>query len=264
MLYVQLDANWPDHPAVMVAGLEAAGLHAIAMCLAKRLNMDGWVTRPHLHRHKASDELIDQLVGLGLLDAAGDRVRPAGWHERNPTKAAIAAKAAAKKRSAKEGNHKRWEHAGPVDDCAICYPEAQVIAGSDTGAMAPTDTGAIPIDIDRVIDKGRAKDDATPALPALTADDRQQRIMKAARQLAEERAVGRDVGEGWIVAATKGIAGDNHQALHLHLTQHPEATVMDLLELMDATRNRPALKTGGVISREDAVFLPGSGWCART
>ncbi len=61
MLYVQLDVNWPDHPKVIDAGIDGAGLHAVTLCVAKRLNTDGWVDRRILHRHGADDQLIDRL-----------------------------------------------------------------------------------------------------------------------------------------------------------------------------------------------------------
>lgn len=131
MLFVQLDANWPDNHKIIEAGLEGAGLHAIVMCLAKRQNTDGWVRRRLLYRQGADDELIDRLVDLSLLDADEDRVKPHDWHDRNPSQAAIEAKRLAKIRAGKKGNHERWGHDGPFDFCPICNPEAQVVAGSD-------------------------------------------------------------------------------------------------------------------------------------
>src|SRR5688572_16521293 len=127
MLYVQLDTNWPDHPKIIRAGIEGAGLHAIVLCLAKRLEADGWVDRAVLHRHGATDELIDHLLGLDLLEAEGDRVRPDGWHDRNPSQAAIAATRASKRDASRRGNHNRWHVGVNYDDCTKC----QVIAGSD-------------------------------------------------------------------------------------------------------------------------------------
>jgi hypothetical protein len=127
MLYVQLDTNWPDHPKIMQAGMEGAGLHAIALCLAKRLESDGWIHRWLLHRQGASDELIDRLVVLELFDAHADQVRPHGWLDRNPSQAAIDAKKAAKAESGRRGNHVKWNHDGEYESC----PKCQAIAGCD-------------------------------------------------------------------------------------------------------------------------------------
>src|SRR5688500_17632535 len=66
-LYVPLDVNWADHPAVMAADLEGAGAHAIALTLAKRLNRDGRVPRALLERYRIGPELIGRLVQLELL-----------------------------------------------------------------------------------------------------------------------------------------------------------------------------------------------------
>jgi hypothetical protein len=257
VLYVQLDANWPDNPKVIAAGIDGAGLHAAALCIAKRLDTDGWIARPILHRQGASDELIDRLVGLELLDDNGKGVRPHDWHHRNMSQGAIAAKRAAKKRAAKEGNHKRWEHEGSVDECAICYPESQVIAGSD-----PVRSVCDPNSSPESESKPAASDAIAPATDALSEKRRQQRIMEAARIAAEERAIGRDVGEGWIINATKGIADDHRDALDAHLVAHPEATALELVELIDPPKRTPQ-KTGGVIANDDGVFLPGTGWCPK-
>lgn len=125
MLYVQLDANWPDNEKVMDAGWEGAGVHAGIMCLAKRLNSDGWVPLKLTRRYLMPEHVIDSLVDLELLEREDERVRVHDWHERNPTKAAIAAKRAAKVRAGKAGNHQRHGHFGDLEDCRICYPELE-------------------------------------------------------------------------------------------------------------------------------------------
>lgn len=158
MLYVQLDATWPDNPKIIDAGLDGAGLHAVVMCIAKRQNTDGWVHRRVLYRQGASDELIDRLVDLTLFDSEGDRVRAHDWHDRNPSQAAIEAKRLAKIQAGKKGNHERWGHPGAFDHCPICQPNGQVVAGCDpVGSLGDPKsspesktTGAIASAIDRV------------------------------------------------------------------------------------------------------------------
>lgn len=127
MLYVQLDTNWPDHPKIIRAGLDGAGLHAVVLCLAKRLETDGWVPRPTLYRQGATDELIGRLIDLDLLEDGGDAVRPDGWLDRNPSQEAIDAKRASKSEGGRRGNHRKWKHPGDFESC----PKCQVVAGCD-------------------------------------------------------------------------------------------------------------------------------------
>jgi hypothetical protein len=166
MLYVQLDTNWIHNPKIVRAGLDGAGLHAHCLCLAKSLDTDGWIDLLVLSRFGATGELIERLVDLGLLERDGERVRPNDWHERNPTKAALAAKQAAKVRAGKAGNHSRYGHSGTVEDCRICYPEgtqtpsvlAPAIAEARNGSQTTSTvhrsesvvSGAIAAAIDRV------------------------------------------------------------------------------------------------------------------
>lgn len=127
MLYVQLDANWPDNPKIIRAGWEAAGVHAAVLCLAKRLEKDGWVDRAILRRMEATDAVLDRLVELELLDAGNDSVRPHDWLERNPSQGAIEARRAARAEGGRRGNHSKWNHPGTYETCEKC----QVIATSE-------------------------------------------------------------------------------------------------------------------------------------
>lgn len=76
MVHVELDAYWPEHPKVIRAGLEGAGLHAIVLCLAAK-SAHGTIPRDDLREYGATDELIDCLVELRLIhDAGNDEVTP--------------------------------------------------------------------------------------------------------------------------------------------------------------------------------------------
>ena len=138
MLFVKLDTAWPDHPKIIDAGLEGAGLHAVVLCLAKRLETDGWVDRRLLRRHGATDELIDRLVTLDLLEADAGRERPDGWHDRNPSQDALERRREAGSEGGRRGNHRRW-HTGTYEGCARC----QAIATPDPTRSDPTATGGL-------------------------------------------------------------------------------------------------------------------------
>lgn len=150
-LFVQLDTAWPDNVKIIRVGLEGAGLHAIAMCIAKRTETDGVLYRAQLHRVGADDELIDLLIDEGLFDPVeyGSRVnedpnqavsfRVHDWHDRNPSQGAIAANRSAKAEAAQRGNHKRWGHQGKFEDCPVCHADKPSVLASDR----TSDTGAI-------------------------------------------------------------------------------------------------------------------------
>lgn len=266
MLYVQLDTNWPDHPKIISVGIDGAGLHAVCLCLAKRLNTDGWIARPLLHRQGADDELIDRLVGARLLEVEGESVRPWGWHDRNLSQAAIDAKRAARREAARRGNHTRWGHAGEFDTCPICNPET---AGE---SQLRSHTDRFVSDTDRFLspesesETETATSDAIPSTAptpaARTPEQRQQRIMEAARIAAEERMIGRDDVQhppSWVASTARGIARDHHQELHAWLIKHPTATPLELVEHVIDAHGRMPVKTGGVRVSENGLAVPGSG-----
>lgn len=181
MLYVQLDTNWPDHPKIIRAGIEGAGLHAFALCLAKRLEKDGWVERVLLYRYGATDGLIDRLVDLDLLEDGDDRVRPDGWLDRNPSQAAIDANRAMKKEAGRRGNHDRWHRGVSFEQCEKC----QVIAGSDrTGSheLSPA-IGGDPIPTSR----GIVRAEVATAIPPATGPIPEERRRTALDNIAAIR-----------------------------------------------------------------------------
>ena len=172
MLYVQLDVNWPDNHKIIDVGIEGAGLHAIVLCLAKRQETDGWVRRRLLHRQGASDDLIQRVIDVGLLDTEEDRVRPHDWFDRNPSQAAIDATKALKAEAGKRGNHTKWHHDGTFEACPKCHPESLVIAECDRVRSGATRSSTITRGIAEV----------TSAIPAAIVDPNVQGL--AARALA--------------------------------------------------------------------------------
>lgn len=133
-LFVPLDVAWMDNPKVIRVGLEGAGLHAMAMCLAKRTETDGILHRSQLYRLGATDDLIDHLLAEELLDPVecGKRpgedpdvvyvVRVHDWHDRNPSQEEIADR---RREAGRRGNHSRYNHPGPFETCPKCSQPSQ-------------------------------------------------------------------------------------------------------------------------------------------
>jgi hypothetical protein len=191
-LYVQLDTNWPDHPKIIAAGLDGAGLHAIALCLAKRLETDGILYRAHLLRLGGSPELIDRLVELGLFDAVDDnRIAVHDWLDRNPSRGDIGAMRGRSSLEGKRGNHLRWKHAGDFASCPICHAtNAQVVVrdiAPDSGLWSPPDRVAVA-DRDRDRDRANALRDPTVAP---TAEAPARDLQRNLTGIAEARAATR-------------------------------------------------------------------------
>lgn len=162
MLYVQLDTNWPDNPKVARVGIDGAGAHAVVLCLAKRLESDGWVDLFILSRYGVTADLVARLQAIGLLERDGERVRPSDWHDRNPSQAAIAARRAGKAEAGKRGNHAKWKHPHPFESCPTCHPDLLVVAPCDrSGSHSETEA----IAVDRTPTKSESETEVTPAIP---------------------------------------------------------------------------------------------------
>lgn len=231
MLYVQLDVNWPDHPKLIEAGLEGAGLHAVAMCLAKRLESDGWMHRALLRRHGATDALIDLLVDLELFDADGDRVRPHDWLDRNPSQAAIDARRATKAEAAKAGNHRRWGHDGDVTTCARCNPSTLVVAPCDHTGVAPeshSDPKRSPYT--------ETETEQQRAIPPATGPDERRARLAAAASIIGQRAAlrpGTRDPERTAAAVAAALTRDRHQDAYAFIASHPACSPEQLAEHLE-------------------------------
>jgi len=183
MLYVQLDTNWPDHHKVIEAGIDGAGAHAIVLCLAKRLEKDGWVRCALLRRYGIDGELLERLVSLELLEADDGQVRPWDWHSRNPSQAAISARRVAKAEAGKRGNHSKHNHAGTFENCRICNPEPQVLAPCDR-----TVSRALAVDelCDRIPTKGEIEGEVGDELASASHPPPRNPLEARALQIALE------------------------------------------------------------------------------
>jgi hypothetical protein len=241
-LYVQLDTNWPDHPKVIAAGLEGAGLHAMALCLAKRLLTDGVLYRAQLCRLGATPELIDRLVDVGLLEPIDEyRVAVHDWLDRNPSREAIRGNTRGSSLEGRRGNHKRWKHPGPFDTCPRCNPRSVVTPSRPTSApdRPPILEGGTTRETQNITNARVAANAASP----LTAEgERQQLIDQAATILAERRAaIAGGKGPGWVHSAARGIAKDRHQEAHAILLNLPaEVPNLTPTELADRLAPPPA------------------------
>jgi len=91
-MYVPLDVNFPDDEKIEAAGLDGAGLYAMALCVAKRVLTDGRLSRVKLRKLGGTDQLVDRLVTIGLFEVReGDdeSVWVSAWLEHNPSAADI-------------------------------------------------------------------------------------------------------------------------------------------------------------------------------
>lgn len=121
-LFVKLDVTWVDNRKLNRTSMAGRGLHATALCIAKRSDEDGWISRVTLFKEGATDELIDELVELKLFESEGEMVRPWGWLKRNLTKDQIRE---IKTVRAKKANHRKWKHEGEFEECELCNPAKQ-------------------------------------------------------------------------------------------------------------------------------------------
>lgn len=94
-MYVPLDVNFPDDDKIVEAGIDGAGLFVFALCLAKRTEQDGKVSRVLLRRMGGTDELFDRLVTIGLFDERDGGLWVTRWLKHNMSKADLDAKRAA-------------------------------------------------------------------------------------------------------------------------------------------------------------------------
>lgn len=111
MPWVKLDDSLHGHPKAAKAGLEALGLHMLAMSHCGQYSPHGHVAQEFV-REKAGNKgtkLAARLVESGLWETNGTGWLIHDWSEYNPTLAQIEADRAKRSAAGKAGAKARWE-----------------------------------------------------------------------------------------------------------------------------------------------------------
>lgn len=139
-LWVPLDANYEDDDKIAAVSALAELVFIRSLALAKRLGTDGAIARPQLRR--LDDKLDDvggdrsaiakELVEAGLWTETDNGWQIASWTTWNRTTADVEALTTRKSAGGKLGNHRKWRHDGPVEQCPKCYPPSDSDRSSDS------------------------------------------------------------------------------------------------------------------------------------
>lgn len=229
-MYVQLDVDWPENRKRIRAGLEGAGLHAICLCLAKRSPKDGWVARDTLALYGATDELVDRLIDLDMLDANGEWVRPHDWLEVNLSSDRIRAEKTDKARAA---NHARWQHPGAYESCEKCHKPRSSEADPD-GVRA--ESQRIPGD------PSTGSEPEPEQQPQATDADGRRAVLEAAAAIIGERAGARPTAQNparVAAAVANGVIKDRYEDAYRFLAEDPTLSPDDLAELLEPPAEDP-------------------------
>lgn len=255
ILYVQLDVRFPDDDKIIDAGLDGAGLYAMALCRAKSLLTDGRLTRSQLRRLGGDDALIDRLIDLGLFARdAGDAVRISAWMRRNSPAAEVLDPHRGRWLAHRRHHEKRGIHNPDCDYCTgrrpppgttppqvdaqKCDADADPQCDADAGPALPeteteTETYLLPSQSDSP--PGPPNDDDDRAEPNPPPADRQTRAVAATRLLGD-RAHQAAADRGDVRATTDhginahrdacraGARRDHLAAAQRHAHDHPDWT----------------------------------------
>lgn len=133
MLFVRLDVNFQDDDRLVEVSAEAELVFVRSLALAKRLASDGAIRVGHLRRlcdklPGAPDQYAHELIGAGLwitegrAGTPGERFVIPSWLKWNLSADEIDETRSGKSAGGRLGNHRRWGHKGPVDECETCNP----------------------------------------------------------------------------------------------------------------------------------------------
>lgn len=219
-MYVQLDVEWPGNRKRIRAGLEASAIHAITLCLAKRSQRDGWVARDELALYGSTDDLIDRLEEVGLLDADEEWVRPHDWLEVNLSSERIRLEKADKARAA---NHARW-HEGPYEACDKCKQKARSSEPDPDGVrMDPTSS---------LTGSEQDKEEQQQA----TDPESRRAVLEAAAAIIGAKAGARPTADNpaaVAAAVARGVVRDRYQDAYRLLAENPALTAQELANALE-------------------------------
>jgi hypothetical protein len=126
-LYVPMDVNFDEHPAVLACSIEAEAVFQRALRLSKRLMTDGLIVNAHARRLTwdldVGADVFKELEQHGLVEAVDDGWRIGGYLERNPSRDEIESKREAEKERKRNWRQRKDAQDGdtgpesPATDC---------------------------------------------------------------------------------------------------------------------------------------------------
>src|SRR3954452_15606975 len=109
MAWGALPDEFHDNPAIIEAGLAAAGLYACCTTYCARHLTDGRVPKRMVHRLLDGDAApLSALLRAGLLHEDGETFEVVGYLDANPTREKALERKATRKARAEKGARKRW------------------------------------------------------------------------------------------------------------------------------------------------------------
>lgn len=254
-MYVPLDVNFPDNDKVVETSLAATGLYVTALCLCKRLQRDGDVSKAVLRRYcdtmtGEDDKLIRELVTVGLFEDAKDAVRIPAWLGHN--------QASDEYMTADKGSrmaHTRW-HVGrgvTKPDCQWCQeanPQVDASpcpadAGGNASDAAPH-MQEVKVEVEQEKEKeGRQAATSPPETVVVRA--KRACLLRAKSMVLKRVESGEDIRDIDALAEVKAkkdlwpVIGDKLTALAAEV---PDASPSGLLDALAAAGPQPQ-PTGG-------------------
>jgi uncharacterized phage protein (TIGR02220 family) len=167
MSWAKLDDGFYDHPKVLRAGLEAAGLFCLALSYSSRHSTDGALEGAVLERLSCGRaDLVARLVEVGLFDAAESGVEIHDFLTYNPSSREVAKRRKQQRvRVSKHRKVKRTCNALPSDAC---------------NALLRDGTGRVSSSESLAAEKGESEGKTKPP----TLDDRARGLLDAVNKTA--------------------------------------------------------------------------------
>lgn len=254
-LFVPLDVDFPDDPAVVALSLEAELLYLRALCLAKRTLTDGAIHPGHLRRltdkmSTAPELLAGELVDAGLWTNAQVGWQIRSWLEHNRSADEITQELDRRRTAARERT-RRWRERGTPDPDSVTRHRDVTVTSQQNVTVTSRDA---PIDRDIDIDKenpptphtgdhapGPDEGGGEPRRPGRFA----ARIDAAVDELLErERPPDRPTGPGWDVTVRRRILREHGPALEELAAANPDWTPHELATAAHSPRASLPAATG--------------------
>jgi hypothetical protein len=141
-MYVELDVNYADDDKILRVSEGAELLYVRALCYAKRLLSDGFISDAQLRTFvmDETEERATALVKVGLWERVPGGYLITSWHKHNRPADEIRERSAGRSEGGREANHRRW-HVGKglvKPGCEWCDRSP---IGTESVDRVPTDIG---------------------------------------------------------------------------------------------------------------------------
>jgi hypothetical protein len=234
MAWAKLDDGFMTHPKALAAGKDGRALFIAGLLYAARELTDGAISDTALPLIATAAEVrgkatAAKLVAVGLWETAGEGWQIHDYHDYNPSADAERSKRRARAEAGRKGGQRPKQHPKQPPSKSPSKPEANTEANTEATSKRNGTPSPSP-SLGDLRPLGGIRENAPSTAPPKPVD----KAEAVYEHIADQRPDMATRGNGYRRATINGIRAQHHQRAHELIHAHPDLTVEQIAQHLEA------------------------------